>query len=356
MKTVQKLQKHVREIMKRKETKMDSRISIIIGLYDANTDTNKIKNTIESALNQNKDLLTEVLICADVVSEKVKNFLSEYENKEKVKVFYTSERRGRGGAFNLGLLKSFGGETKENDWICFLNAGDTLNPSFAEKLIKKADENKETDVVSCADNTDESNMNSDVFKEALKMEDYEKKALITVNSGRMESKIYKKNIFTDNGLWFPVYYLFEKEGIGRLALLCAKNFDFVDEKLYSFDKEKTEDIAEEDLYDRIEVMSFFLEECYKREFLEEFPEEVESVCIDEMYMKPLFTYIAITPAKKRKVTFLKMLQEEMLDCFPEFETNPYYYEKYDDDIKDLIELHMANPNKFLKATMKMDAL
>ena len=49
-------------------------------------------------------------------------------------------------------------------------------------------------------------------------------------------------------------------------------------------------------------------------------------------------------------------QDWLEDCFPEFETNPYYYEKYDDDIKDLVELHMANPNKFLKATMKMDAL
>ena len=53
-------------------------------------------------------------------------------------------------------------------------------------------------------------------------------------------------------------------------------------------------------------------------------------------------------AKKRKQTFLKMLQESMEDCFPEFETNPYYYEKYDDDLKDLVELHMASPNKFLK--------
>ena len=98
---------------------MDSGISIIIGLYDANTDTNKIKNTIESALNQKKELLSEILICADVVSEKVKSLLSEYEKKEKVKVLYTSERRGRGGALNIGLIKSFGGETKENDWICF---------------------------------------------------------------------------------------------------------------------------------------------------------------------------------------------------------------------------------------------
>ena len=116
------------------------------------------------------------------------------------------------------------------------------------------------------------------------------------------------------------------------------------------------ELTEDELYDRLQVMSFFIEECYKREFLEEFPEEVESAFIDDMYMKSLFTYIAITPAKKRKPAFLKMLQEDMLDCFPEFETNPYYYEKYDDDIKDLVSLHMANPNKFLKATMKMDSL
>ena len=335
---------------------MDSGISIIIGLYDANTDTNKIKNTIESALNQKKELLSEILIWADVVSEKVKSLLSEYEKKEKVKVLYTSERRGRGGAFNLGLIKSFGGETKENDWICFLNAGDTISPSFVEKLLNKAFENKEIDVVACGSNKDESDMDSDVFKEALKMEDYDKKALLTVNPGSMESKIYKKSIFTDNGLWFPVYYLFEKAGIGRLALLCAKNFDFVDEKLYTFDKDETVELTEDELYDRLQVMSFFIEECYKREFLEEFPEEVESAFIDDMYMKSLFTYIAITPAKKRKPAFLKMLQEDMLDCFPEFETNPYYYEKYDDDIKDLVSLHMANPNKFLKATMKMDSL
>ena len=85
---------------------MDSGISIIIGLYDANTDTNKIKNTIESALNQKKELLSEILICADVVSEKVKSLLSEYEKKEKVKVLYTSERRGRGGAFNRDIKPS----------------------------------------------------------------------------------------------------------------------------------------------------------------------------------------------------------------------------------------------------------
>ncbi len=299
---------------------METKLSIIIAVCDADNDTKRIKETVDSALNQ-KDAKTEILVCADVVSEKVKAFLSEYEKNEKVNVFYTSERRGKGGAYNLGLRKA---DKNEGNYICFLNAGDTLDPGFAKKLLAKANECK-ADAVACANNTEENDIDSEVFSEALQMEDYDKKALLCVNPGSMESKIYKTQIFEENGLWFPENLLFEKSGIGRLALLCAENFEYVDEELYSFGK-KPEN------------------------------EEVESACIDDMYMKTLFTYIAITPAKKRKQSFLKMLQEAMLDCFPEFETNPYYYEKYDDDIKDLVTLHMENPNKFLKTTMKMESL
>ena len=95
---------------------------------------------------------------------------------------------------------------------------------------------------------------------------------------------------------------------------------------------------------------------YKREILEEFPEEVEAAFIDDMYMKTLFTYIAVTPGAKRKKSFLEMLQNAILDCFPEFETNPYYYEKYDDDIKDLVSLHIESPGKFLKTVKNFDSL
>ncbi len=51
-----------------------------------------------------------------------------------------------------------------------------------------------------------------------------------------------------------------------------------------------------------------------------------------------------------------MLQNAILDCFPEFETNPYYYEKYDDDIKDLVSLHIEAPGKFLKAVKDFDSV
>ncbi|MBO6088877.1 MAG: glycosyltransferase family 2 protein [Lachnospiraceae bacterium] len=320
---------------------MNYELSIIISITDKDTDERKIIESIESAIAQGKESM-EIILAADSVSESVIKLLSEYSQNqdEKIKVLHTSERRGRGGAFNLGLRNC------SSEWVSFMNAGDIISPLFAEKLLSKAAETN-ADVVACANDSDSNDTDDAIFTEAESLDEDEKQAILIVNPGKAESKIYKRTIFEENGLWFPENLLFEKLGIGRLALACAKNFKYVDECLYFFDKTK-ENISEEDLFERLDVMTYFIEECYKREILEEFPEEVEAAFIDDMYLKTLFTYIAVTPANKRKKSFLEMLQNAVLDCVPEFETNPYYYEKYDDDIKDLVSLHIEAPGKFLK--------
>ena len=327
---------------------MNREIGIIIAFDESTSDEEKIKNSIESAIAQGKESM-EIILAADSVNDSVKELLTRYaESNDRIKVLYTSERRGRGGAFNLGLRNC------TSEWVCFMNAGDTISPLFAEKLLKDAADAK-ADVVACANDSDSNDTDAAIFREAESLEEDEKQAILIVSPGRMESKIYKRTIFEENGLWFPENLLFEKIGIGRLALACAKNFIYVDECLYFFDKTR-ENTSEEDLFERLDVMTYFIEECYKREILEEFPEEVEAAFIDDMYMKTLFTYIALTPANKRKKTFLEMLQNAILDCFPEFETNPYYYEKYDDDIKDLVSLHIEAPGKFLKTVKNFDSV
>ena len=325
---------------------MNREIGIIIAFDESVTDEDKIKNSIESAIAQGKESM-EIILAADSVNDSVKDILTNYaEENDRIKVLYTSERRGRGGAFNLGLRNC------TSEWVSFMNAGDTISPLFAEKLLKDA---ADADVVACANDSDTNETDAAIFKEAESLDEDEKQAILIVNPGKAESKIYKRTIFEENGLWFPENLLFEKLGIGRLALACAKNFKYVDECLYFFDKTK-ENTSEEDLFERLDVMTYFIEECYKREILEEFPEEVEAAFIDDMYMKTLFTYIAVTPPNKRKKSFLEMLQNAILDCFPEFETNPYYYEKYDDDIKDLVSLHIEAPGKFLKTVKNFDSV
>lgn len=326
---------------------MNYELSIIIAFDDAAYNREKLKKTIDSVTAQNKENV-ETIICCDCPSEDAKNLLAKYES-EKIKVLYTSERRGRGGAFNLGLRNT------DAEWLCFLNCGDCISADFAEKMLGKAKESG-ADIVACGSDDDTNEADFEIFNEAKDSEEeYEKYALLTVNPGRMESKIYKRSIFDTNGLWFPENLLFEKMGIKRLALLCSTNFDFIEDVLFFADKEEKV-VFEEELYDRLDVMSFFIEECFKREFLEEYPEEVEAACIDDMYLQTLFTYVSITPPRSRKQSFLKMLREAVLDCFPEFETNPYYYEKYDDEIKDLVSLHMASPYKLIKALMKVEEI
>ena len=329
---------------------MSYKLSIILGLFDSENNVEKVKNSIESVLAAYRED-TEFIISADIPVEAVKSLISIYKDKypDIIKVLFTSERRGKGGAYNLALRSS------EAEWVSFMNAGDTIAPSFVKAMLKKAEETG-ADVVGCANDSEDNESDAEIFKQLPDMEEDEKKAILIVNPGQMESKIFKRSIFEKNGLWFPEKLLFEKLGIGRLALSEAEKFEYIDECLYFFDKDNKPSTEESDLFERLDVMTSFIEECFKREILEEFPEEVEAAFIDDMYMKTLFTYIAVTPGAKRKKSFLEMLQNAILDCFPEFETNPYYYEKYDDDIKDLVTLHMENPNKFLKATMKMESL
>lgn len=344
---------------------MEHELSIIIAVEDDNE--LNIKKTVESALGQSYEK-TVTIICADNASDKTRVILSEFQknNPEKCEVYYTTRFSARGGAFNLGLRKAV------SEWICFVNEGDILSNDFADKMISEAKKSG-ADVVACGYtvfdpeksegpekrddgksgiNDSDYEIETEILKEAVGKLDYDGHAILCVNPGRMESKIFKKKIFDVNGLWFPEEISFEKLGIHRLALFYADKFAFVSDRLYSYSKQSDE-TALDGLYERIDVMSFFMEETYKREFLEDYPEEVESAFIDDLYVKTLFMYLAITPPSKRDISFLKMLSEAVLDCFPEFETNPYYYEKYDGDIKELLNLHISNPKKFMKLTAKM---
>ncbi len=348
------------------------KLDIIIAIEDCHSEKD-LRKTIDSALSQDFDDYS-VVLAADAPTEFTKKVLEEYKEKnpEKVKLAYNEEKRGRGGAFNLGLRNA------DSEWISFLNEGDSLSTDFAKVLLGEAKANTSKELKENTGKTSSSSKNSDeadsnnaepdviasatpgedkegdaiIFKEAEGVLEYDKYSLLTVNPGMMECKIYKRSIFDENGLWFPENLAYEKLGIKRLALLCAKNFKYVDKELYIPEEGRGNDTELQDLYDKLDVMSFFLEETYKREFLEEFPEEIEAAVVDDMYINTLFTYFAITPSAKRKTSFVEMLAEAMEDCFPEFETNPYYYEKYDDDTKDLISFSIENPKKFLKHMSK----
>ena len=149
---------------------MSYKLSIIIGLDESDNNLDKIKQSIDSVLAAYIEG-TEIILAADLPVGDVKEMVSGYKEKypDIIKVLYTSERRSKGGAYNLALRSS------EAEWVSFMNAGDTVAPTFVKTLLKKAEETN-AEVIACANDSKDNEADAEIFKQLPEMEEDEKKA------------------------------------------------------------------------------------------------------------------------------------------------------------------------------------
>lgn len=328
---------------------MSIRLSIIVPVYNQASDS-KLTFCMDSLVNQTvKDY--EIIAVDDFSTDNSLEILRDYEKKypDKVKVIASSEERGRGGAKNLGLRAS------QAEWIGFAESDDWVTADCYEKLMRKADETG-ADVVGCnysivGEHTFEKGEEvSNFFGELTGELDYDKHAGFILNSGKMALKIYKRSIFYDNGLWFPEGIRYEDIGMSPLVMLHATHFEYIDEAAY-YSYQPTDSTKDAltcgGCYDRIDAMTYFIEECFKREFLNEYPDEIEEIYTEQMYVNTLISYMFGIKWYKRKLSFLKMLRDGITECFPEYDTNPYFYEKYDEEVKKMTVMHCSSPFKFM---------
>lgn len=321
---------------------MSHKLSII--LYSYNMGINdRLSNCMEMLLSQTVGDY-EILAIDDVSSDESEKILKEYETKnpEKVKVFVNEEKIGRGGARNVGL------KTADGEWVGFIDGRDEIPDDYYEKLIETAVKN-DADAAGCALDMFSEGVD-EMTRESAGELDEEKRARLIINPGCMTTKVYKRSLFYDNGLWFTEENTWDEESISRLVMMYVKKYSFCEEVKYrrnTVEKWNSDTRLVFNCYERIDVMTYFIEECFKREFLEEYPEEIEEAYIERMYVDTLFEYMQGVKWFKRKPIFLKMLKSGIMECFPEFDTNPYYWEKYDDEVKSLIGKHINNPVKFM---------
>ena len=173
------------------------------------------------------------------------------------------------------------------------------------------------------------------------------KAILT--PGSMVTKIYKRSIFYDNGIWFPEYIFYEDNCASVLTMLYCKYFAYVDEPLYYYYQHSVSTVhhvSVEKCNNRLQAMEMLLAECYKRGFLEEYPEEIEYCFTEMFYVNTLFSYMINMPFFKKRIFYLRLLKEGIMAYFPEYATNPYFEEKQDDEVKKLTAMHCKSPFKF----------
>jgi hypothetical protein len=128
-------------------------------------------------------------------------------------------------------------------------------------------------------------------------------------------------------------------------MLSCKHFEYLDEDNYYYRQpdSKPHRIDSKKYEDRMDSMIVFIEECWKREYLQEYPEEIEYRFTEQFYIKTLFAYMKEVPFYKIKISFLRLLREGILNCFPDYENNEYFRKRQDAEVKKLTRMHCKSP-------------
>lgn len=324
------------------------KLSIIVPVYNMVAD-GKLAFCMDSLLAQT---ITdyEIIAVDDKSTDDSLVVLKEYEAKhpDKVKVIASPENRRQGGAKNLGLRHASG------EWIGFVDSDDWISPDFYETLFAKAEETG-ADIVGChycIKNTHDYEIGPEVqadYDWTSGPMDEEKYAAAVLYPGSMVVNMYKREIFYDNGLWFPEYMFYEDNCTGILTMLCCKHYEYVKKPMYYYyqhDASTVHHISEAKCTNRMQVMEILIGECYKRGFLEEYPDEIEYRFTEMFYINTLFTYMIGMPFHKKKISYLRLLRDGILAYFPEYASNPYFEEKQDAEVKKLTAMHCKSPFRF----------
>lgn len=324
------------------------KLSIIVPVLNAAAD-GKLDVCMKSLLNQTIEEY-EIVAVENASVDASLEILKEYEKQypQKVKVVASEYDRNRGGALNLGLRNATG------EWLAFVDCNHWVAPDCYERLLQEA-ERQNADIAGCQYQEKETrDVKPGTAKDSFyaqyegKLDDAKHRNMI-LHEESFTAKIFKTSIFYDNGLWFSEDVSGEEIGVSLLAMLYGKCFAYVRKPLYFCTIQEACSECDRNLMmwnDRVSNMENLLGECYKRGFLEEYPEEIEYRFIKYFYVKILFEYTAKIPFFKQRVSYLRMLRDGMRAYFPEFASNSYYEELESEETKKLARLLYKSPFRF----------
>lgn len=323
-------------------------LSIIVPVYNMAAD-GKLEYCLNSLLDQTISDF-EIIAVDDASTDESPQILLDYaaHYPDVLKVFLCNENKKQGGAKNFGLKHATG------KWIGFIDSDDWIAPDMYEKLLKKA---KETgaDMVAC--NYHLTHEHSDEIGEVVRTHyeaqtgplDEEKYKLLILDSGSLVIKIYKRRLIYDCGMEFPEHMFYEDNAIANAIVLKAKNFAYVDEPLYAYyqhDTSTVHTITIERLEHRKEAARRMLKHAETFDYLDTYHDEIEFKFTVLFYVNTLFSYLQGTNGKK-DIKFLRTLQKEMADTFPNFRQNKYYLNRIAQEERDFIDMQQKSTCKML---------
>jgi O-antigen biosynthesis protein len=197
------------------------KIDIIIPVYN---NASYLRECINSAINQSYQNIYVTIVDDKSTDSEIYNILSEFQNNDRVSIYYHDENMGISAATNDGIIHSKG------DYIAFLDCDDVLLPESIERVVNFAIDNPEIGFIY----TNRIHINS--AGEVIEQVSYENRSTdakneLLVNMYTSHLKLIKRDSFLKTGL-FSSRYDFAQDYDIALKISEHVRFGFVNEFLY----------------------------------------------------------------------------------------------------------------------------
>lgn len=302
------------------------KLSVIVPVYNVQK---YLSRCVESLINQSFEYQYELIFVNDASTDDSISILNAYRDKypKKIKVIDSPINLKQGGARNLGI------ELATGEYIGFVDSDDWVSNNMYAMLYSEAKKG-DYDVVDC-DYCRAFNQNEIINYEISNHDNQignlniDKKKSLILHTGRLWTKIFKRELFENNNLRFVENLFYEDNEIMPALLLHAKSLGKVKENLYYYFVDNNASTTKKSNsyhhFDRLETSIKMVNRLKSMNVYKEYREEIEYRFIELYYINTI--PICLAKFDKPEIEYLKKIRSYMDEKFPEYRKNKYFKNK-----------------------------
>ncbi len=324
-------------------------ISIIIPCYNVEQ---YIDRCLTSIVSQTIGMNALEIICVDDAStDSTWTHLQTWEQKysNNIMLIHCDQNIKQGAARNIGM------QYVNTPYVAFLDADDWLEPDYFSSMYSYAKE-LACEIVCCAYERDFSTELS--YLGERKTEDHSRYLIIDSPEKRKTflhirsmgyscwGKLIRTDFLIDNQIYFLEGLAYEDNFWSSLLHLYAERVFMIEEKLYHYFVNPSSTIMKENAAyhtDYITVYLLIWEEWQKRKFYPLYKYELEYDYLYSFYF--CFLRILIVRYTVPSFSLFLLMKQLFLERIPDYRTNPYVDEHFDDFHKLMLQPLLMPINK-----------
>lgn len=296
-------------------------VSVIVPIYNVEK---YIADCIESIVGQTYREL-EIILVDDGTRDRSGVICDQYQGKDaRIRVIH-KENGGLSDARNTGIQEASG------KYLLFVDGDDSIAPDCVQKTVECAESNQADVVIFDFQEIEEATgrmdvRSADLLKDAVL--DSTKEPVLLTASPSACNKLYRRDLWVQTGLKFPLNRHYEDLSTIPKLLVHAKRVVYIDsEPLYNYVLREGSIMRshnfEKSYRDRKAAIDDVTRYYKEQKLYEEYKEELEYIAFEHGFFVPSKEIIYYEP----KSPYLKCFEEYIMRLYPKAYKNRYVKER-----------------------------